>query len=48
MVLWFPHVAAKYVISTRHVVCLPLHALLMYKADSPRIGKPNINVIECC
>ena len=46
MVIWFPQVAASYVIATRSIVSLPMHVLLMYKEDSPHISKPNINFIE--
>jgi hypothetical protein len=46
MVMWFPQVAARYVIFTSNVVSLPVHVLLVYKVDSPHINKPNINFIE--
>ena len=48
MVMSFPHVAARYVISTRRVVSLPVHVFLMYEASSPHISKTNVNFIECC
>jgi len=46
MVMWFPQVAARYVISTRNVLSLLVYVLLMYKVDSPHISKPNIKFIK--
>jgi hypothetical protein len=46
MVMWFPQVAARYVISTRSIVSFHMHVLLKYKVDSPHMNKPNINFIE--